>query len=431
MNISSWPQWTVRSTCSWTAFLVCTGAQQPSFLAPHHILPHTEAPVRQAILKTLAVAATQYTRKNMRILYDALSTLADVQRAKLVPHLPTIMPPLLQRWHLLHDADRELLPLLECLTSLAQALGAGLPAVLRASNKPATAAEQLEHAERTCPIWLCVLWPHHHQAVLPAAHWCAEALSSPCSRSPAWVKAASPSQHFSPVGASSQPACTPLTVPAYNLSTSWLSTPSPAGFQRWHMLCDNTATARSTGHNPAAFTGPAFESFSSPAFERCERILSAHIAPSIPNGSAPSLESDKDFVIGALDMVSGLAEGLGQGLQPLIARSQLRNILLRCCQVPAPQQPERGPAACLSAADGAWCCWVCGLRSVQHGCTDICSHSGCPAMQQPGSSWQCLCVCQSLPSACCVLGRHRHPLPVLPRGCHNQSVPSGPAGSPE
>ena len=78
----------------------------------------------QAILDTLAVAATRYTRKNMRILYDALSTLADAQRAKLVPHLPTIMPPLLQRWHLLPDSDRDLLPLLECLTSLAQALGA-------------------------------------------------------------------------------------------------------------------------------------------------------------------------------------------------------------------------------------------------------------------------------------------------------------------
>jgi len=34
------------------------------------------------------------------------------------------MPPLVLKWQALGDTDRELLPLLECLTSLAQALGA-------------------------------------------------------------------------------------------------------------------------------------------------------------------------------------------------------------------------------------------------------------------------------------------------------------------
>ena len=92
---------------------------------PHGACSDPALMCEQAILDTLAVAAARYTRKNMRILYDALSTLADAQRAKLVPHLPTIMPPLLQRWHLLPDSDRDLLPLLECLTSLAQALGTG------------------------------------------------------------------------------------------------------------------------------------------------------------------------------------------------------------------------------------------------------------------------------------------------------------------
>ena len=340
--------------------------------------------MRQAILKTLALAATQYTRKNMRILYDALSTLADVQRAKLVPHLPTIMPPLLQRWHLLHDADRELLPLLECLTSLAQALGAGLPAVLHCCVMPAAAAEALEHAGQPGPIWLCVVWLHCHQTVLPAAHWRAEVSSSPCSRSPAWVKAASsgPKLALSISVRSEHPCSKPAqatqlgrshTVLTHEHPVSWLRK-QPLPSQRCCMQCDVRAVGAtpSTGLMLTAFAGPAFESFSSPAFERCERILSAHMAPSIPNGSAPSLESDKDFVIGALDMVSGLAEGLSQGLQPLIARSQLRNILLRCCQVPDPPQPDRGSAAGLSAADGAQCCCVRGLRSVRQACTNIC-----------------------------------------------------------
>jgi transportin-1 len=33
------------------------------------------------------------------------------------------MPPLLAKWEAIPDTDRELLPLLECLTSLAAALG--------------------------------------------------------------------------------------------------------------------------------------------------------------------------------------------------------------------------------------------------------------------------------------------------------------------
>ena len=77
----------------------------------------------QVILEAMSLAAGQYTRKNLRILYDALSTLADAQRGNLAPHLPIFMPPLVARWQALEDADRELLPLLECFTSLAQALG--------------------------------------------------------------------------------------------------------------------------------------------------------------------------------------------------------------------------------------------------------------------------------------------------------------------
>ena len=54
----------------------------------------------------------------------------------------------------------------------------------------------------------------------------------------------------------------------------------------------------------------------------------------LANGSAShqQQESEKDFVIGCLDMISGLAEGLGASVQPLVARSQLRSMLLQCCQ---------------------------------------------------------------------------------------------------
>lgn len=63
------------------------------------------------------------------MLYDALSTLADmVGRPLAQPDcIQLFMPPLLQRWQTTEDTDRELLPLLEVFTTIAQALGAPPP----------------------------------------------------------------------------------------------------------------------------------------------------------------------------------------------------------------------------------------------------------------------------------------------------------------
>ena len=90
----------------------------------------TQAGDVQVILDTLATACTRYGRKNLRILYDALSTLAElVGNALAEPGLLRIfMPPLLAKWQSLADTDRDLLPLLECFTALITALGA--PALL-------------------------------------------------------------------------------------------------------------------------------------------------------------------------------------------------------------------------------------------------------------------------------------------------------------
>ena len=81
----------------------------------------------QAILQTLAQAFGLYGRKNLRILYDALSTLCEVvgpTRELAQPrHMGAIVGPVLAKWASLGDTDRELLPLLACLTPLMTALG--------------------------------------------------------------------------------------------------------------------------------------------------------------------------------------------------------------------------------------------------------------------------------------------------------------------
>lgn len=79
------------------------------------------------ILQTLVKAFDKYQAKNLLILYDAIGTLADsvgydLNKPELVDIL---MPPLIAKWNVLQDNDRNLFPLLECLTSIATALGIG------------------------------------------------------------------------------------------------------------------------------------------------------------------------------------------------------------------------------------------------------------------------------------------------------------------
>lgn len=42
---------------------------------------------------------------------------------------------------------------------------------------------------------------------------------------------------------------------------------------------------------------------------------------------------DKDFMIVALDLLSGLAEGLGNNVEQLVARSNIMTLLFQCMQV--------------------------------------------------------------------------------------------------
>ena len=65
--------------------------------------------------------------KNLLILYDAVSTLADSVGHELnkPEHIQVLLPPLFERWRLLPDDHKDLMPLLECMTSVVQALGLG------------------------------------------------------------------------------------------------------------------------------------------------------------------------------------------------------------------------------------------------------------------------------------------------------------------
>jgi len=83
--------------------------------------------------------------------------------------------------------------------------------------------------------------------------------------------------------------------------------------------------------------GPAFEPYAEAMYERCMRIVAMQLQAreAAAAGQAVLIEPEREFIICALDLVSGLAEGLGPSLEALVGRSLLRQLLLQCCQDPS------------------------------------------------------------------------------------------------
>uniref|UniRef100_H2ZM67 Transportin-1 n=1 Tax=Ciona savignyi TaxID=51511 RepID=H2ZM67_CIOSA len=84
-------------------------------------------PYLHFILQTLVYAFNKYQHKNLLILYDAIGTLADSvgNHMNKQEYIQMIMPPLIEKWNSLRDEDKDLFPLLECLSSVATALQTG------------------------------------------------------------------------------------------------------------------------------------------------------------------------------------------------------------------------------------------------------------------------------------------------------------------
>lgn len=84
-------------------------------------------PYLRHILETLVAAHGRYQAKGMMILYDAIQTLADAVGNELnrPEFIELLMPPLMDKWRSRDNQDPNLPHLLECLTSVAVALGQG------------------------------------------------------------------------------------------------------------------------------------------------------------------------------------------------------------------------------------------------------------------------------------------------------------------
>ncbi|XP_010526881.1 PREDICTED: transportin-1-like [Tarenaya hassleriana] len=168
--------------------------------AAEELVPHLGV-----ILQHLMCAFGKYQRRNLRIVYDAIGTLADSVGGELNKPacLEILMPPLIAKWQQLSNSDKDLFPLLECFTSIAQALGVG------------------------------------------------------------------------------------------------------------------------------------FSQFAPSVFQRCMDILQSQQLAKVDPASA-GVQYDKEFIVCSLDLLSGLSEGLGIGIESLVSQSNLRDMLLNCCMDEAP-----------------------------------------------------------------------------------------------
>jgi transportin-1 len=65
-------------------------------------------------------------------------------------------------------------------------------------------------------------------------------------------------------------------------------------------------------------------------FQRCISLIQSQQLAKADQTAAGVLY-DKEFIVCSLDLLSGLAEGLGGGIESLVAKSNLTDLLLQCC----------------------------------------------------------------------------------------------------
>ncbi|GKE55860.1 transportin-1 isoform X1, partial [Tanacetum coccineum] len=90
--------------------------------ATYELAPHLEI-----ILQHLICAFGKYQRRNLRIVYDAIGTLADVVGGEFnqPKYIEILMTPLIAKRQQLSNSGKDIFPLLECFTSITHALGSG------------------------------------------------------------------------------------------------------------------------------------------------------------------------------------------------------------------------------------------------------------------------------------------------------------------
>ncbi|EMP36313.1 Transportin-1 [Chelonia mydas] len=82
-----------------------------------------------------------------------------------------------------------------------------------------------------------------------------------------------------------------------------------------------------------------FLPYCEPVYQRCVNLVQKTLAQAMLHNAQPDQYEapDKDFMIVALDLLSGLAEGLGGNIEQLVARSNILTLMYQCMQDKMPE----------------------------------------------------------------------------------------------
>ncbi|GJE91353.1 ARM repeat-containing protein [Phanerochaete sordida] len=125
----------------------------------------------------------------------------------------------------------------------------------------------------------------------------------------------------------------------------------PPLLKRWSKLKDDDEDLVPLLECLASVTiamGPAFVPYAGPIFERCQSIVHSSLLQYQAYQQNPEMdEPDRSFLVVALDLLSGLTQGLGMALEPSISRSQPNLLTLLTVCLKHPQAPVRQSAYAL------------------------------------------------------------------------------------
>ncbi|KAL4248239.1 Importin beta family protein [Abortiporus biennis] len=134
----------------------------------------------------------------------------------------------------------------------------------------------------------------------------------------------------------------------------------PPLLKRWSKLKDDDEDLVPLLECLASVTiamGPSFLPYVGPIFERCSNIVHTSLLQYQAYQQNPEMdEPDRSFLVVALDLLSGLTQGLGMALEPFIARSQPNLLSLLTVCLKHPQAPVRQSAYAL-VGDMAMSCF--------------------------------------------------------------------------
>jgi hypothetical protein len=127
--------------------------------------------------------------------------------------------------------------------------------------------------------------------------------------------------------------------------------------------------------------GQGFAPFAEATFRRCLHIVEATMlahqrAEQAQQQGMDAEYPDKEFVSCALDLLSGLAEGLGGSLEALVGSSNILALLHACMQ---DEDPEgNADARTCMTPNAQFCCCCCCCDSLLHACGTWCCSLSLP-----------------------------------------------------